>query len=76
MTPEMKHVGKLAKKSGKGFSTENGAGTDKRDLLVELESLSMAEKEIDDGEDGNFIVLFFLIKKLVRVRYKTQNVEK
>ena len=52
MTPEMKHVGKLAKKSGKAFGMDKATGTDKRDLFVELESLSLAEKEIDDGEDG------------------------
>ena len=71
MTPEMKHVGKLAKKSGKAFGMDKVAGTDKRDLFVELESLSLAEKEIDDGEDGTIFVLlmktFFFTRKVRKV---------
>ena len=50
MTPEMKHVGKLAKKSGKGFSMDYVTGADKRDLLVELmgilASYSITVKEL------------------------------
>lgn len=72
MTPEMKHVGKLAKKSGKGFSMDYVTGADKRDLLVELESLSLAEKEINDGEAGSFkeITTFSHYSAFVEMTFK------